>query len=698
MFKTSTQKIKTKITGVFYQLFRVNLGLTLKTSTIILATLAIYFQDLSIILFDAFYSEQNFHLLAVIPLVVYMLYRKRKIANALVNQDSKNIWKKQFQTFAGILLCVAALLIYWYGSYTFTPIEYHMATLPFFVAGLILILFNFDVLRCLIFPIAFLAFLTPPPAEVLYPIGSLLSNISAEASNAITNLFGVSSSLHYQYGSPIINVIRADQSVINFTVDIACSGIYSLVGFAIFSTFLAFALRKTTKSKIAILLTGIPIIIFLNTIRITIILLLGYHFGNELALQVFHTFGATILMFFGTLIFLLLMEKFAKNIIPSKPCLPCKNRDQNSKNNFCRYCGKIFKTHQSKLSKNDILKITIILVLVGVMVFVQVPVFALTEGPAQVIIQTRSGEEGNIQILPQIQDYELRYLYRDTNFEIISGQEASLAYKYSSNDSQKISVWVAVEVSSIRSSLHRWEVCLITWPLHEGVQPRVTQIELKDVQISENPPITARYFAFQRHSTNQTQVVLYWYETSIFTTNGTSQVKHVKMSLTTYLQNDQDIKNAEEQLLPVAQTINNYWQPIKTWSIFALGISQYGLSFSVAIVVLLFGIFLYYKYSVWEEKNRLTNLYNKISESNKQLSQALFIIQKNRKKNSPENIAEQFMRISNTPIDLDRLEKQLSQAQTLGLVKKVIVSRNDEPIIQWKNQIPQKVFNQKIGV
>jgi len=32
----------------------------------------------------------------------------------------------------GVLLCLASITFYWYGSYTFTSLEHNMATLPIF--------------------------------------------------------------------------------------------------------------------------------------------------------------------------------------------------------------------------------------------------------------------------------------------------------------------------------------------------------------------------------------------------------------------------------------------------------------------------------------------------------------------------------------------------------------------------------------
>jgi hypothetical protein len=86
---------------------------------------------------------------------------------------------------------------------------------------------------------------------------------------------------------------------------------------------------------------------------------------------------------------------------------------------------------------------TTIIVSVILLITIQIPVFALTEGPAQIIIQTPAGEQGNTQLLPQIQGYTLVFAYRDNNFEEIARQDASLIYAYqklSESDKQIIDI------------------------------------------------------------------------------------------------------------------------------------------------------------------------------------------------------------------------------------------------------------------
>ena len=647
-----------------------NLALALKVATLTVATLAIYYQDLTIIMNDALQSEITNYMLAIPFIFAYLIYRKRKMLRAVIPFETRNQPKqtKHIPTIAGILLCTAAITFYWYGSYTFTPLEHHMATLPIFVAGLTLILFNPQTLRQLAFPIAFLFFLIPPPAEILYALGSTLSVISSEASYTIVRALGVPSTLSSEYGNPTITITRPDGSTIPFAIDIACSGIYSLMGFLIFAAFVAYITRDKTWKKATTFLIGLPLMYALNIIRITIILLIGYQYGEQLALQVFHLLGGWVLIFLGTLLLLTTTEKLFKTNIflkpqPLKPCQKC-NTAENRKENFCPYCGRLLKYPKINLKKQDIAKIATIAFAVILLLSIQAPVFALTEGPAQIIIQTPTGEQGNTQILPQIQGYTLQFVYRDKTFEQRAKQDASLVYAYIPIDNTKAPIYVAVEIASTRSSLHRWEACLITWPQTHGYQPKVTQLELKDTQILQNPPIIARYFAFQYTKTNQTQTVLYWYETSTFTINNTAQQKHVKISLIAYPKTPEEIPTIEVQLLPVAEAIANYWQPIKTWTQIALIFSRNGLTLTLSVATLLVPVIIFYKVQSRRTRKSFQKLYHKLSSQDK------LLIQKITEKSK-----------------VNELNERLQQLEQAGIIRRKIINFNDEPIMLWEKAL-----------
>ncbi len=661
----------------------------LKGLAIALLTSFLYFQDLSLVLTDALRSEETFHILAIPPLFVYLLYRKRKVLAAAVSQEKlrSSAISKHFSTIFGIVLSALALLLYWNTSYTFTPLEYHMLTMPIFIAGLVLILFNVQTLRQLIFPIAFLVFLTPPPAEILYSVGSTLSTVTAQASNGLANLFGIASQLSGNYGNPLITLTRPDNSTMNFTVSVACSGIYSLIGFTIFALFIAYITRGKLRNKLAILLMGLPLIVALNVLRITSIVTIGYYYGDELALQIFHLIGGTVLMFIGTLMLLAVTEKVFKKPKPLLPCPTCKSNLTNSKDEFCQDCGKLLKHSIPKIRRSDLAKIATIAIVVLMLLSIQAPVFALTEGPAEVLVQTPSGIQGNTQILPQIEGYKLQYMYRDQNFEELSGSDAALVYYYTPANSENMGVWVAVEVAPTISSLHRWDYCLSEYPLTAGYLPSIKQLELRDVQIQDNPAMLARFFGFQYRATNQTQLVLYWYEAASFSVNGTTEKKLVEISLIVYPQTPQDIEAVESQLLPFALAINTYWQPVKTWNLVNLVLTQNGLVLSTALATLMAIILIYRKLSDKREKLRLSRVAGKLPEQDKQVLEAVRMASKSGKSTTAE-VANQ-LRALTKDLAVDWLPLKLKEAENAGLVEQAIVNRNDEPVVQWKSRVPE---------
>ena len=175
-------------------------------------------------------------------------------------------------------------------------------------------------------------------------------------------------------------------------------------------------------------------------------------------------------MFIGTLLLLAITDKVFKKPKPPQPCPTCNPPPTNPTQPFCPNCGKLFKHPKTKLNKADITKIAGIAIIVVMLLSIQAPVFALTQGPAQVMIQTPSGVQINTSnsMLPNIPGYTLNYDYRDTQFEQLSGDDAALVYSYSSPNETTSSVWVAIQIAASVTSEHPWATCLITWPLSKG--------------------------------------------------------------------------------------------------------------------------------------------------------------------------------------------------------------------------------------
>jgi exosortase len=668
-----------------------------KATPIIITILLIYYQDLNIIFHNALQDESVNYVIIIPFLFVYLIYRKKKMLRTVVSFETskQHNWTKHFAAISGILLIGIAMLLYWYGSSTFSALEYHLITLPILAAGLILILFNLETLRQLAFPIAFLAFLTPPPSLILSGFGSTLSVISSEASSKIVNVVGINSTISSEYGNPVIILTRPDHTTLEFMVDIACSGIYSLMGFLIYAVFMAYIIRDRAWKKATMFFIGLPLIYFLNITHISIILLIGYQYGEQLALQTFHLIGGYFLIFFGILLLLAISEKILKIQFFTKPqtiaiCPECNSNTANISHNFCKNCGRLINNPKIYLKKLEIAKIAAIISIALLQLLLQVPVIALTKGPAPIIITTPQGEQGNTQLLPQIQGYNLQFLYRDKQFEQEAGQNASLLYLYDPQNTTQYPIFVGIEIASTHSALHAWEVCLIT----SMYQPRVTQIDLRDIQILPNPPIIARYFAFKYIDSNITQIVLYWHETSIFTLNNTVQQENVKISLIAYPTNSQDIQAVENQLLQFATAIVNYWEPMKTWSFLAIILSQYGDKLTIATSSMLSIPIIFSLIEARNKKNRNKVFYQKLSMEERQIINAIQVTKKSSASTLENIFANYTQNTTINNITKDKLLDILTKTEkNTRLISTKIVNWQDEPIQVWNVNLNRQILN-----
>ena len=156
---------------IFAQLLFIKNVVLIKATIIIFVTAVIYNQDLSILINEAIASEQTSYILIIPLLASYLIYRKRRFLNSVTSSHPSTR-----DEITGIAFCALALTLYLVGSYTFYPLGYHILSLPIFLFGCILLLFNLETLKALAFPIAFLFLLTPLPFETLYTIGGIMAN------------------------------------------------------------------------------------------------------------------------------------------------------------------------------------------------------------------------------------------------------------------------------------------------------------------------------------------------------------------------------------------------------------------------------------------------------------------------------------------------------------------------------------------
>jgi len=654
----------------------------LKSVTIILSVIGIYFHDLSLIFADALQYEASSHVLILPVLIAYMMYRKRKVVLAIVQNDDIFATKQKLVDIAaGFLFCLIALLIYFYGSQTFTPLQYHIFTLPIFVTGLILVMFNSKILRELIVPVVFTIFFVPPPSSILNNFGFVLSVGSTGIANALVNVLGINSWITIDNGTPIINLTDSGGQSLSFAVDVACSGVYSLIAFLVFSIFVAYIVRDKTWKKILIFVTGFPIIYAFNILRISIIIIIGYHWGPNLALEVFHQLGGWVFLFVGTIILLIITEKVLKIRLFDKAAATMTNgidfswiRQQSN-----ALIGKPLEAARKRLQIFDATKIAGLILVTICIVLIQGPLFVPTQGPAPILVQKNGYQQGNIELFPALENYTLRYFYRDTDFEKVSGQDYSLDYEYNPKNEEVPRINLLLEVADTTSPLHPWESCLVEWRIILGYNP-VSVLDLRDITLFENPVIVGRYFAF--HQNSRIQLVLYWFETALLNIDDKVERKQVKISLVVFFDDPENLSGMEEELLPVAESIVSYWRTSITWNTVLLVLSKTSLPLTAISVLALVVLLIVNSLQTGNRYKENKFISGKLSSSNKLLIDSVKETQ-DIMVSTLDNISVTYMKKFGQPVEKNQIIKIIMRLEKMGLIKSQIINNNDEPIQTW---------------
>jgi exosortase len=678
---------------------RSRLILGLKAAVILAAVLLLFRQDLAIVAADALQNESTSYILAIPFLFAYLVYRKRKMLRTVIPLESQGQPRimRYSGTMAGVLLSSTAILLYWYGSHTFTPLEYHMLTLPIFAAGLTLILFNTQAVRQLAFALVFLVLLTPPPSEILNNVGSALSVMSSEASTAFVRLLGMPSTLTSQYGNPVIQVTRPGGETMNFAVGIACSGIYSLLGFLVFAVFIGYIIRDKPWKKFVLFGIGFLLIYALNIGRIAAILEIGYNYGADTATELFHLLGGWILIFLGTLLLLAFSEKILHTQIFSKTPVKCSECSTQSAadRSFCSTCDRILKAAPIKFHKADLTKMAAIIIIPILLMSVQAPVFALTRGPPIVVVDTPTGQQVSSDILPVFSGYDLRFGYRDEGFEALAHEDMALVYYYVPTNQSEQTVYATIEIASSRQNLYSWETCVQSGQVYPFGHQETRQIELKDIQLMQNPPLIGRFFVFQYTTTNLTQAVLYWFQSSTFAINSTLQQKDVKISLITYPEKLEDLPSIENQSIAFATQVALYWEPIGTWSQMTLFLSQHSLYFAAATSTLLPVITILYAFEKRRQRKVYARTYEKLSTRSKQIIDAVLEAEEI-KRPTLHTITVAYQSKTGEPIEDEKMLQKLSETEKTGIIKGGIGNVQDDPTQIWRSRLkPSKKPKQK---
>jgi exosortase len=223
-------------------------------------------------------SDDYSHGFFIVPLCLYIIWQKREILAKI----PKN------QTNWGLFWVLFSLLIYLIANFA-EIVTMSSLSMVLFLAGLILYFYGFLMLKELIFPLAFLVFMIPVPAQIYATLTIPLQLFVSAISTWIASIVGVPV---YREGN-VINLPEHTLQVVQ-----ACSGLRSMISLLTLSTVFGYLTLKSNVLRTILVFSGIPAAIAVNIIRVVGMVIAYYYFDYDLAQGSVHTV-------FGIFIFIL---------------------------------------------------------------------------------------------------------------------------------------------------------------------------------------------------------------------------------------------------------------------------------------------------------------------------------------------------------------------------------------------------------
>ncbi|MFI5072384.1 MAG: exosortase A [Terriglobales bacterium] len=255
------------------------------TSVLLVLTLALYGPILKALVLDWWQDPNYGHGFLVPVFAGYVLWRERHRL-APIGLKPSNFG------FIVMLGALGLLMVGSLGAELFTS----RFSLLVLIAGVILFIAGWEMLRAVSFPLGFLILMIPIPViiynQITFPLQLLASRFAT-------------------FWLQLVNVpvLREGNLIIlpNYTLEVveACSGIRSLMTLITLAVAYGYLMNDRRWLRWALALLMIPIAIVSNAIRIMGAGLLTYHFGHEMAQGFFHEFSgwvifvAALILMFG---------------------------------------------------------------------------------------------------------------------------------------------------------------------------------------------------------------------------------------------------------------------------------------------------------------------------------------------------------------------------------------------------------------
>jgi exosortase/archaeosortase family protein len=184
-----------------------------------------------------------------------------------------------------------------------------LLTMPFFVAGIVALLFGVRALWRLRFAVLFLFLAWPYPYTLLLDRWlDQFTRFTIDALKLVLHVVPIATALIGGDGSTF-TVAHGAQDV-QLSVASACSGANGLVGFLLVGVAFLVVVEGTRRAKVLWLATGALLVWVMNLLRILVIFLAARTWGERVAIDGFHPFVGLVVFNLAILVMVLVMGRF----------------------------------------------------------------------------------------------------------------------------------------------------------------------------------------------------------------------------------------------------------------------------------------------------------------------------------------------------------------------------------------------------
>lgn len=232
-------------------------------------------------------SDDYSHGFFTVPLCIYIIWQKRRILGEIRKAPSN--WG---------LICILTALFIYLGAHFAEILTVSSISMILFLAGVIIYFYGFAMFKELLFPLAILLFMIPVPSQIYATLTVPLQLFVSSVSTWLSSIINIPI---YREG----NVIHLPENTLQVVQ--ACSGLRSMISLLTLSAVFAYLTLKSNTLRTILFLSGIPVAVLVNIIRVLVMIFAFYYFNYDLAHGSAHTiFGIAI--FFLAIIIIALMK------------------------------------------------------------------------------------------------------------------------------------------------------------------------------------------------------------------------------------------------------------------------------------------------------------------------------------------------------------------------------------------------------